>query len=1138
MDYEIAQTSRSSRLNKLVKPSRGSKKKGLTNMSVYRLGKSLAGRTNPEGDKSEKDEGAQNDKDDEEHYEEGEVDRTVDNEEQSKPADWVSTYSNPEFGNGFSNPPSFPNSADSSSTFRPKQSKPEPGSAKLSAPPLNVVKTRITISDNLSTDDNKKNRRLMALKPKLPKFASTSNPDTPAYSGEVFHPFYTNSSGSNDVQLLDYELKLMLLEQQNKKRLMMARQEQEGKVFGDSGNPGLIMSDSNILQANGYNSLNPGDQIKRRSAYLSNLSLPSSLLPERPSAGSYRGDTNFALQSGPSYSSMNSPDLNNMDPTNVDFFKMRAPSPHPGATSSQMISQQMMLLQQQHLQQEQEQQEQQEKQEQQEQQQVQAAMARQQQTAQQNQQQIAMDRSQAIYPMHGNFSPIQSEPLDPQVDSIADLLSALGIDAIAMGIPPEALNNFQSFIEYLLHAIQVKEPSRYLVLHRIKGKKEQIYFDPPEWVVGQSHTRILKSRLPLSNLPDFLEKHTDISFVVFRDYEEKHMPTSKETTTTAADKNTGITKPPVHEEEKILAVTEDLTEAVKSILKLKPEFSDLLTGFEKDGAELQSPFVFIYHSRAVIQKFMEETSDSSAVRQLKLMIEYIYKTYGEEYDTADTMFHESQVAIPYVKYLFKPGDVLVKGTGADVNGYVLKTWPRNVTTFTAGLKEDAKNKTHSQYCMDVRSWSFDGAFNHVSSQLTLEIDGIEKTEHAIQDLNIRPIAYASDEDRKTLQSRGEMFWKCRERHFVSYQERGRGDLHGASEDRFMIDMKTFRELHPEDEKEKMKKKEKKASESLDEDAMAQDSPPDPSFVYLLPQKIIGYNMRRKKWVELHADWLSEVVWDKKAFKKLVLRQETKDLIEALIVNQIAAERSTDLISGKGNGLILLLHGGPGTGKTLTAESVAEIAEKPLYRVTCGDIGSEPEEVEQYLNSVLDLGKAWGCVVLLDEADVFLEERSMSDIKRNALVSIFLRILEYHDGIIILTSNRVGTFDEAFKSRIQLALHYPSLTKDKRYEIWTMFISRLRELGEKQVDFSNLEDHRWDLAEYKLNGRQIRNAIQTSRQYVSWKNAKEKMTLNFEILKKIIEISGEFDTYINKLNNGMSPDQLAEEDGLRLAEAKE
>lgn len=163
---------------------------------------------------------------------------------------------------------------------------------------------------------------------------------------------------------------------------------------------------------------------------------------------------------------------------------------------------------------------------------------------------------------------------------------------------------------------------------------------------------------------------------------------------------------------------------------------------------------------------------------------------------------------------------------------------------------------------------------------------------------------------------------------------------------------------------------------------------------------------------------------------------------------------------------------------------------------------------------------------------------MNDIKRNALVSIFLRVLEYHDGIIILTSNRVGTFDEAFKSRIQLSLHYPSLTRDNRCDIWTMFITRLREIGETQVDFADLEDHRWDLADYKLNGRQIRNAIQTSRQFVSWKNSKEKTTLNFENLKQIIEISGEFDIYINKLNDGMSPDQLAAEDGLRLAEAGE
>jgi AAA+ superfamily predicted ATPase len=118
----------------------------------------------------------------------------------------------------------------------------------------------------------------------------------------------------------------------------------------------------------------------------------------------------------------------------------------------------------------------------------------------------------------------------------------------------------------------------------------------------------------------------------------------------------------------------------------------------------------------------------------------------------------------------------------------------------------------------------------------------------------------------------------------------------------------------------------------------------------------------------------------------VVDDETKTLVSALVTNQIDPDKNTDLMSGKGNGLFILLHGGPGTGKTLTAESVAEFAKKPLYRVTCGDIGTKAEEVEKYLEVVLLLGKIWGCVVLLDEADVFLEQRTLFDLQRNALVS--------------------------------------------------------------------------------------------------------------------------------------------------------
>lgn len=47
-------------------------------------------------------------------------------------------------------------------------------------------------------------------------------------------------------------------------------------------------------------------------------------------------------------------------------------------------------------------------------------------------------------------------------------------------------------------------------------------------------------------------------------------------------------------------------------------------------------------------------------------------------------------------------------------------------------------------------------------------------------------------------------------------------------------------------------------------------------------------------------------------------------------------------------------------KLLGMYSVAEISEKPLYRVTCGDIGTEAEEVEKYLETVMYLGKIWNC----------------------------------------------------------------------------------------------------------------------------------------------------------------------------------
>lgn len=205
------------------------------------------------------------------------------------------------------------------------------------------------------------------------------------------------------------------------------------------------------------------------------------------------------------------------------------------------------------------------------------------------------------------------------------------------------------------------------------------------------------------------------------------------------------------------------------------------------------------------------------------------------------------------------------------------------------------------------------------------------------------------------------------------------------------------------------------------------SNPSDENLMLLPPEIHGFFLKDKRWGELthtrtlrvYADFtlvclcldqIKPVAWNKLAFERLVLPQKTKTLVQAMVMPRASKDAEAepevrgDLIAGKGNGLIMLLHGPPGTGKTLTAESVAELAEMPLYSVTCGDIGTSPEAVERYLSTVLHLGKTWNCgmclfrsssldktanatlVLLLDEADVFLEQRSMADLDRNSLVS--------------------------------------------------------------------------------------------------------------------------------------------------------
>ncbi|KAK0721912.1 hypothetical protein B0T26DRAFT_749375 [Lasiosphaeria miniovina] len=210
------------------------------------------------------------------------------------------------------------------------------------------------------------------------------------------------------------------------------------------------------------------------------------------------------------------------------------------------------------------------------------------------------------------------------------------------------------------------------------------------------------------------------------------------------------------------------------------------------------------------------------------------------------------------------------------------------------------------------------------------------------------------------------------------------------------------------------------------------------------------------------------------------------------------QESQDFIRGKGAGLFILLHGVPGVGKTATVEAIAQTHNKPLFKITCGDLSLTPEQVESSLGSIFRLANSWDCILLMDEVDTFFSQRSKGDaaMTKNALVSVFLRILDYYTGILFMTTNRVGALDEAFRSRIHYNIFYPPLSQQQAREIWEINLRRLgridaehqRRTGKRPLEIPAeeilqfAEEHftnnrGGDSAHW--NGRQIRNAFQIS-----------------------------------------------------------
>ncbi|MFV8816598.1 AAA family ATPase [Haliea sp. E17] len=186
------------------------------------------------------------------------------------------------------------------------------------------------------------------------------------------------------------------------------------------------------------------------------------------------------------------------------------------------------------------------------------------------------------------------------------------------------------------------------------------------------------------------------------------------------------------------------------------------------------------------------------------------------------------------------------------------------------------------------------------------------------------------------------------------------------------------------------------------------------------------------WV--HVDDIEPYEYQPELKQKLILPPEQTDLIDILTAEMDVL--MDDIVEGKSGGTTVLCCGPAGVGKTLTAEVYAEIIQRPLYRVHSGQLGLNVAEMEKALKDTLTRAQRWGAVMLIDEADVYIKRRD-DNLAANAVVGVFLRVLEYFNGLLFLTTNRTDDIDEAIVSRCIAVIRYAVPDREDRRRIWAV-----------------------------------------------------------------------------------------------------
>ncbi|PGH19339.1 hypothetical protein AJ80_03979 [Polytolypa hystricis UAMH7299] len=161
-----------------------------------------------------------------------------------------------------------------------------------------------------------------------------------------------------------------------------------------------------------------------------------------------------------------------------------------------------------------------------------------------------------------------------------------------------------------------------------------------------------------------------------------------------------------------------------------------------------------------------------------------------------------------------------------------------------------------------------------------------------------------------------------------------------------------------------------------------------------------FSFNEKCFLECALTDLREVEWSEKSFDHLQVPEDTKRTLFSLAASRLTHFRALpfdNLIKGKGCGLNVLIYGPPGLGKTFTAEGTAEQFNLPLYSISAGELianYSDPLELDKTLDRIFKIARHFNAILLLDEADVFVEKRSAYHDQRIMMATIVLSLFSF------------------------------------------------------------------------------------------------------------------------------------------------